>query len=201
MEKNIKIADLVKKLSSMKEAEKLDYIKKNIKSESYVPWAEKVVLATNIVNATTYSLEKKEDRKLHPTSVIEVNSNNRLVLFVMRVIDKWTNIQFSEDDKDFMKDFDDLNRLGVIDIIMNPKNGIIPARELNEFNTVVENCYSDTMTNSYENHAFISNQITRITDVAKVLIEPLVEKLDGMNDKQIDKLLGTLDKAVSKFKI
>lgn len=201
MNKTIKVADLVKRLSSLTDEKKTEYLKKEIKSENYVPWAEKVVLAENIVKATTYKLEEKEDKKLHPTNVIEVDSNNRFVLFVMKVIDKWTNIEFSENDKDFMKNFDDLNRLGVIDIIMNPENGIIPARELDEFNAVLKNCYEDAMTNAYEPHAYISNQVTRITDVAKVLIEPLAEKLDGMNEKQVDKLLGTLDKAVSKFNV
>lgn len=198
MEKNIKIADLVKKLSSMKEADKVDYIKKNIKSESYVPWAEKVTLATNVVNATTYNLEKKEDGTFSPTNNIKVDSNNRFVLFVVRVIQKWTNIEISEN---VMQDFDDLNRLGVIGIIMNPENEIIPARELNEFNTICESCYSDAMTNAYEPHAYISNQVTRIIDVAKVLIEPLVEKVANMDDKDFAKFVGTLDKAASRFRV
>ena len=198
MEKNIKIADLVKRLTAMKEAEKLDYIKKNVKSESYVPWAEKVALATNIVNATTYGLEKKEDGTLSPTNNIKVDSNNRFVLFVVRVIQKWTNIKISEN---VMQDFDELNRLGVIGIIINHENGIIPINELNEFEMICANCYDDICMNEYENHAFISNQITRITDVAKVLIEPLIEKVANMDDKNFAKFIGTLDKAASRFKV
>ena len=197
MEKNIKIADLVKKLSSLTEKERIEYIKKNIKSEEYIPWNTKVALAKNIVRATSYRLEKTEEDVYKPTNIIEVDSNNRFVLFVTKIIDTWTNIALSEN---IAEDFDDLNRLGVIDIIMNPENGIIPAKELNEFNVIVENSYNDIMVNEYEGHAFISNQITRITDVANVILQPLAEKLENMSDKDFAKLVGKLDKVVDKAK-
>lgn len=197
MEKNIKIEELVKKLSSIAEKERIEYIKKNIKSESYIPWNTKVALAKNIVRATSYRLEKAEDGIYKPTKVIEVDSNNRFVLFVTKTIDTWTNIELSEN---IAGDFDDLNRLGVIDIIMNPENGIIPAKELNEFNVIVENSYNDIMVNAYEGRAFISNQIARITDVANVILQPLAEKLKNMSDKDFAKLVGKFDKIVNKAK-
>ena len=197
MEKNIKIADLVKKLSSLTEKERIEYIKKNIKSEEYIPWNTKVALAKNIVRATSYRLEKTEEDVYKPTNIIEVDSNNRFVLFVTKIIDTWTNIELSEN---IAEDFDNLNRLGVIDIIMNPEYTVIPVRELNEFNTICESCFSDLMTNAYEGHAFISNQITRITDVANVILQPLAEKLENMSDKDFAKLVNKLDKVVDKAK-
>lgn len=198
MEKNIKIEELVKKLSSITEKERIEYIKKNIKSEEYIPWNTKVALAKNIVRATSYRLEKTEEDVYKPTNIIEVDSNNRFVLFVMKLIDTWTNIEVSEN---IAQDFDSLNRLGVVDIIMNPQNEIIPAKELNEFNTVVESSFSDLLTNEYESHAFISNQITRITDVANVILQPLAEKLENMSDKDFAKLVGKFDKVASNFKV
>ena len=198
MEKNIEIADLVKKLSSITEKERIEYIKKNIKSEEYIPWNTKVALAKNIVRATSYRLEKTEEDVYKPTNIIEVDSNNRFVLFVMKLIDTWTNIEVSEN---IAQDFDSLNRLGVVDIIMNPQNEIIPAKELNEFNTVVESSFSDLLTNAYEGHAFISNQITRITDVANVILQPLAEKLENMSDKDFAKLVGKFDKVASNLKV
>ena len=196
MEKNIKIAELVSRLSNLSEAKRVEYLKSNIKSENYVPWTEKVALAKNIVNATTYKLKEKEDKKLYPTSVIQVNSNDRFVFFVMKVIDRWTNIELSEN---VVEDFDNLNKLGAVDTIMSPDYNIIPARELNEFNVILKNCYDDALTNAYEPHAYISNQITRVTDVAKVLIEPLVEKINNMDEKQLNKALDKLDKIANKL--
>lgn len=197
MEKNITIAELVKNLTNLSYDKRIEYIKKNIKSESYIPWATKVSLAKNIVKATSYRLEKTEGDVYKPTNIIEVDSNNRFVLFVTKVIDTWTNIALSEN---IAGDFDNLNRLGVVDIIMNPQNEIIPAKELNEFNTVIESSFSDLLTNAYEGHAFISNQITRITDVANVILKPLAEKLENMSDKDFAKLVGKLNKVVDKAK-
>lgn len=207
MEKNIKIADLVKKLSNLSDTAKIEYIKKNIKSESYVPWAEKVALATNIVNATTYDLEKKEDGTFSPTNNIKVDSNNRFVLFVVRVIQRWTNIEIlenSENSENIMQDFDDLNRLGVIDIIMNPENGIIPARELNEFNVVVENCYNDIWVNYSDPHNYIANQVERFGTLLGITLKPVLDKIatsiENLDEKDIEKFSNRLEKALKRSK-
>lgn len=186
MEKNIKIEELVKKLSSIAEKERIEYIKKNIKSESYIPWNTKVALAKNIVRATSYRLEKAEDGIYKPTKVIEVDSNNRFVLFVTKTIDTWTNIELSEN---IAGDFDDLNRLGVIDIIMNPENGIIPAKELNEFNTVLESTFNDLWMNHSNPHNYIANQVERFGTLLGITLKPVLDKiatsLENMNEEDI----------------
>lgn len=189
MEKNIKIEELVKKLSSIAEKERIEYIKKNIKSESYIPWNTKVALAKNIVRATSYRLEKAEDGIYKPTKVIEVDSNNRFVLFVTKTIDTWTNIELSEN---IAGDFDDLNRLGVIDIIMNPENGIIPAKELNEFNTVLESTFNDLWMNHSNPHNYIANQVERFGTLLGITLKPVLDKiatsLENMNEEDIEKI-------------
>lgn len=195
MKKEIKIAKLVKELTNLSHDKKIEYIKKNIKSESYIPWNTKVSLANNIVRLTSYRLEKKKDGSYSPTNVIEVDSNNRFVLFVIKVIDTWTNIELSNNIAD---DFDCLNRLGIVNIIMNSEYGIIPACELKEFNTICENCFSDIITNKYEPHAFISNQITRITDLANVILPPITRKIENMNDKDFEKIIHKLNKLLDK---
>ena len=198
MKKEIKITKLVKELSNLSNDKKVEYIKKNIKSESYISWNTKVSLANNIVRSTSYRLEKKQDGNYSPTNVIKVDSNNRFVLFIIKVIDTWTNIELSNN---IAEDFDNLNSLGIVDIIMNPEYEIIPTRELKEFNTICENCFSDIITNEYELHTFITNQIIRISDIINIFLQPLTKKIETMNDEDFKKFVNKFDIFFDKAKL
>ena len=62
----------------------------------------------------------------------------------------------------------------------------------------------DIMTNQYEIHSYISNQIERITEVGSVILKPVLDKLatelENMDDSKIEKLSKVLEKGLKRIK-
>ena len=60
----------------------------------------------------------------------------------------------------------------------------------------------DTMTNQYEIHSYISNQIERITEVGSVVLKPVLDKLanelENMDDSKIEKLSKALERGLKR---
>jgi hypothetical protein len=157
------------------------YIKEKVKVVQYVPYLTKVALAENIVKQSSYA--RNEEGKIEQPERIKVNSALRYVLFVTTVIKTYTNIDF--DGADMMTGFDTLNECGLVEAIFEK----IAEKELAEFRTVLDMALEDFMVNEYETHTFISRQVTRVTDVLGVFLEPLLPTL-----KELSKKLDEMDK-------
>mgnify|MGYP003293055073 CR=1 FL=1 len=111
--------------------DKAKFLKSNLKTEKYMPYADKLTRAENIVKSSSYAMIK-EDGKLKQTDRIALNSPMRYILFVMTVVDKYTNIEVNFNN--IMPDFDALNFNSLIEIIFEK----IGDKETAEFNTVVD---------------------------------------------------------------
>ena len=174
--------------------DKAKFLKSKLKTEKYMPYADKLAIAENIVKSSSYAMIK-EDSKLKQTDRVALNSPMRYILFVMTVVDKYTNIEV--DFKNIMPDFDALNFNSLIEIIFEK----VGDKETAEFNTVVDMVLNDFMANKYQFKNYIDDTLLKVSGLVEKcvpLIDNITSKLDSMSEEDVEKLSGLLEK-VTKF--
>ena len=205
----MKIKEFCKEYSNRIDKLKEDYLKENLKITTYLPFIKKDALAQNIVNATTYKFEDytKEDGTTgrRRTNQIQVNSTAQMLLFYRVIIENYTDLEVETEG--FYEEYDALNESGVLFELTADFEGhpsLIPAREISELRGIVDLKQRDIMTNQYEIHSYISNQIERITEVGSVVLKPVLDKLatelENMDDEKITKLSKVLEKGLKRIK-
>ena len=188
---------------------KEDYLKENLKITTYLPFIKKDALAQNIVNATTYKFEDytNEDGTTgrRRTNQIQVNSTAQMLLFYRVIIENYTDLEVETEG--FYEEYDALNESGVLFELTADFEGhpsLIPAKEISELRGMIDLKQRDIMTNQYEIHSYISNQIERITEVGSVVLKPVLDKLatelENMDDSKIEKLSKALEKGLKRIK-
>ena len=205
----MKIKEFCKEYSNRIDKLKGDYLKENLKITTYLPFIKKDALAQNIVNATTYKFEDytKEDGTIgrRRTNQIQVNSTAQMLLFYRVIIENYTDLEVETEG--FYEEYDALNESGVLFELTADFEGhpsLIPAKEISELSGMIELKQRDIMTNQYEIHSYISNQIERITQVGSVTLKPVLDKLatelENMDEKDIDKLSKALERGLKRIK-
>lgn len=207
--KEMKIKEFCKEYSNRIDKLKEDYLKENLKITTYLPFIKKDALAQNIVNATTYKFEDytKEDGTTgrRRTNQIQVNSTAQMLLFYRVIIENYTDLEVETEG--FYEEYDALNESGVLFELTADFDGhtsLIPAKEISELRGMVDLKQRDIMTNQYEIHSYISNQIERITEVGSIVLKPVLDKLatelENMDDSKIEKLSKVLEKGLKRIK-
>ena len=195
MNKDFNVKSFVEEYEKqMNDIEKTKFLKSKLKTEKYMPYADKLTIAENIVKHSSYATVK-EDGKLRQTDKIALNSPMRYILFVMTVVDKYTNIEVNF--QNIMPDFDALNFNSLIEVIFEK----VGDKETAEFNTVVEMVLNDFMANKYQFKNYIDDTLLKISGLVEKcapLIDNITSKLDSMSEEDMDKLSGLLGK-VTKF--
>ena len=168
------------------------YIQEKLSIISYLPVNIKDAIAIVITDRTMFEQKKYTDEngetKFRKTDNIHVNSFVQYMLFVREVIEKYTNLVWSNDGN-YTADYDLLKSSGLLDKLMIGEiaNGkeippLIPASEK-----------SDIMQNVYEPHAYISRQVERFGTLANITIEPLMklieQKIQGIPQEDITKVV------------
>ena len=174
--------------------DRVKFLKSKLKTEKYMPYADKVAVAENIVKSSSYAMVK-EDGELKQTDRIAMNSPMRYILFVMTIVDKYTNIEV--DFKNIMPDFDALNFNSLIEVIFEK----VGDKETAEFNAVVDMVLNDFMDNKYQFKNYINETLSRVSVLVEKcapLIDNITNKLDSMSEEDTERLSGLLGK-VTKF--
>ena len=204
----MKIKEFCKEYSNRIDKLKGDFLKENLKITTYLPFIKKDALAQNIVNATTYKFEDytKEDGTTgrRRTNQIQVSSTAQMLLFYRVVIENYTDLEVETEG--FYEEYDALNESGVLFELTADFEGhpsLIPAREISELRGMVDLKQRDIMTNQYEIHSYISNQIERITEVGSIVLKPVLDKLatelENMDDSKISKIEKSFDRLLKKI--
>lgn len=170
------------------------FLKVKLKTEKYMPYADKLTIAENIAKHSSYAMVK-EDGNLKQTNRIALNSPMRYILFVMTVVDKYTNIEVNFNN--IMPDFDALNFNGLIEVIFEK----IGDKETAEFNTIVEMVLGDFMANKYQFKNYIDDMLLKVSGLVEKcapLIDNITSKLDSMSDEEVERLSNKLGK-LGKF--
>ena len=207
--KEMTIKEFCKEYSNRIDKLKGNYLKENIKITPYISFIKKDALAQNIVNATTYKFEDytKEDGTIgrRRTNQIQVNSTAQMLLFYRVIIENYTDLEVETEG--FYEEYDALNESGVLFELTADFEGhpsFIPAKEISELRGMIDLKQRDIMTNQYEIHSYISNQIERITEVGSIVLKPVLDKLatelENMDDEKITKLSKALEKGLKRIK-
>lgn len=171
------------------------YLENNLKVIRYVPYEQKLTFAQRIVDFSCYRNEGTEEE---PRIVFHVDTPMREFLFQRGLIELYTNLEIDNDA--FLEHYNALKESGVMDYILT----IIPESEIIDFHNIVDMVFSDEMTNNYEIHGYIKNQVSRIIDVGSMLLEPVLEKvsqkIDALDKKDAERLMKRLEKAIAKSK-
>ena len=205
----MKIKEFCKEYSNRIDKLKGDYLKENLKITTYLPFIKKDALAQNIINATTYKFENytNEDGTTgrRRTNQIQVNSTAQMLLFYRVIIENYTDLEVETEG--FYEEYDALNESGVLFELTADFEGhpsLIPAKEISELRGMIELKQRDIMTNRYEIHSYISNQIERITEVGSIVLKPVLDKLatelENMDEKDIEKLSKALERGLKRIK-
>lgn len=181
-----KLVENYKKRSSTKLKE--EFLKTQIKIVPYLGYGTKMFLVQNIINQSCL-----KDGNVH------IDSCKKYILYIYTLIRFYTNIDFKE--KDVLTQYDLLDSNDLIEKILV----LIPEKERITFKTILDMKQDDLMTNKYRTHAFITEQVNRVTSVAPEiskafapLVEKLNEKLETLDENKIEKFLNKAMKYVNK---
>ena len=194
MNKDFNVKSFVEEYEKCSNDDRAKFLKGKLKTEKYMPYAEKLSIAEKIIQSSSYAIIK-DDGVLNKTDKIALNSPMRYILFVMTVVDKYTNIEVNFNN--IMPDFDALNFNSLIEIIFEK----IGDKETAEFNTVVEMVLNDFMANKYQFKNYIDDTLLKVAGLVEKcapLIDNITNKLDNMSEEDAEKLSSLLEK-VTKF--
>lgn len=167
------------------ESLKKQYIKDNLEITPYVSFVKKDALISNLLKATMIDKE---------TGNVKVNSSAEYLLKTRILIENYTNLTVETDG--FYEEYDDLKKSGLFTILLIGDDNtapLIPIEEIAEFNHLLSIKRNDVLTNRYEIHSFITEQVDRFKALCEVTLTPLIEvvnkKLDSLSNDELRKIL------------
>lgn len=176
------------------ESLKNQYIKDNLKINTYVPFLRKNAIIDSLLKTTMIDKE---------TGNIKVNSSAEYLLMTRIFIEQYTNLEVET--AGFFEEYDELKKSGIINklLIGNEKDlPLIPIEEIAEFKHILNIKKNDLMQNKYEIHSFISEQMDRFKTLGKVTLTPLMDavskKLNEIPKDDLNKIVEFAKKG--KFK-
>ena len=117
----------------------------------------------------------------------KVDSCKKYLLYVSALLNTYTNIKF--DENDMLGDFNLLQRYGLIDVIIN----YIPEAQVAMFDSVLNMKSNDIMTNYYEPHAFVKEQLVKFAPLIHGWIESFLGAAEEMiKDIDANKIKGLI---------
>lgn len=173
----ITVTEFVTRYNSLKSNDVREkYAESMIIKDKYIDYLVKQKYAQDIISISCL------DNKGH----IKINSCKKYMMYINTLLTLYTNIEMSE--KNCVAEFDMLDRENLIDTLLK----YIPEEELGKFDTIMQMCYDDFMTNNYEIHAFITKTaddvINRMTAMVSPLVDEVMKDLNGLSAEEIKSL-------------
>jgi len=167
------------------ESLKEQYIKDNLEIIPYVPFIKKDALIGNLLKITM--IDKK-------TGNVKVNSSAEYLLKTRILIENYTNLTVETDG--FYEEYDELKKSGLFTILLIGDDNtapLIPIEEIAEFNHLLSIKRNDVLTNRYEIHSFITEQVDRFKALDEATLTPFIDtlskKLDEIPKEDLDKVV------------
>ncbi len=188
-EKTYTIKEFCKKYNELKSAQAKGALVAGImKSDLYVPFVMKDTLMSNLVKITMLDKE---------TGNIKMNSSAEYLLLIRVFIEQYTKLKVET--PGFFEEYDELVKSGLFDLlIVGSENAqpIIPLAEITEFKNLLNLKKNDLMTNQYESHAFITEQVDRFVKLGEATLTPIVDamtkKIEGLSNEDIATIAAKL---------
>lgn len=164
---------------------KEQYIKDNLEIIPYVSFITKDAIINNLLKITMIDKD---------TGNIKVNSSAEYLLMTRIFIEQYTNLVVETDG--FFEEYDELKKSGLFNILLvghDDTAPLIPMEEITEFKFLLSQKKADLMTNRYEIHSFITEQVDRFKVLGKATLTPLMDvvtkKLDEIPKEDLDKIV------------
>lgn len=109
----------------------------------------------------------------------KVDSCKKYLMYVSALLNTYTNIRFDENDA--LGDFNLLQRYGLVDVIIS----YIPKAQVSMFDNILNMKSNDLMTNYYEPHAFVREQVVKFAPLIHKWIENFLDVAENVV-KEID---------------
>ncbi len=109
----------------------------------------------------------------------KIDSCKKYLMYVSALLNTYTNIRFDENDA--LGDFNLLQRYGLVDVII----GYIPDAQVAMFDSVLNMKSNDLMTNYYEPHAFVKEQVVKFAPLIHRWIDSFLNMAEDVV-KEID---------------
>lgn len=163
------------------------FIDEKLKIISYVPFIKKDAIINNLLEIT---MKDKE------TGNVKVNSSAEYLLMTRIFIEQYTNL--TVETEGFYEEYDELKKSGLFDILLvgddtTATAPLIPYKEIAEFKFLLAQKKADYITNRYEIHSFIAEQVDKLKTLGKATLTPLVDivskKLDEIPKEDLDKIV------------
>lgn len=182
--KNITIKTFCKEYNNrVNDTLKKQYIEDNLEIIPYVSFVKKDALISNLLKATMIDKE---------TGNVKVNSSAEYLLMTRILIENYTNLIVETEG--FFEEYDELKKSGLFNILLvgdDTTAPFIPYEEIAEFKHLLSIKRNDVLTNRYEIHSFITEQVDRFKTLGEATLTPLMDvvskKLDEISKEDLDK--------------
>lgn len=166
----------------------------------YIPQREKTSLCISIARTTSHKEIKISDKE---TKEIFVSDRlNRYMIFMLKLVELYTDIDFNTDGTDIMEDYEALDEYDLIRTIIvgeevqdpdNPMNTIvrcgIPLVEYERFKMFMDMAIADVEDNENNIINFLNDKATAMSMVLDTFADAFLNKLE----KSLDNLLENTD--------
>lgn len=161
---------------------KKQYIEDNLEIIPYVSFVKKDALISNLLKATMIDKE---------TGNVKVNSSAEYLLMTRILIENYTNL--TVETEGFFEEYDELKKSGLFNILLvgdDITTPLIPYEEIAEFKHLLSIKRNDVLTNRYEIHSFITEQVDRFKTLGEATLTPLIDivskKLDEISKEDLE---------------
>ena len=191
----MKIKDFCEKYNKIvTQSLKDKFLKDNLEIKQYLPFITKDILATNLVNQTSYVYEtyidESGEEKKRKTDKIKLNSTAQYLLFCRLVIENYTNLE--KETAGFFEEYDALKQCGLLDKLMG-ENSILPMDDIAELRTIIDMHQKDVIFNESTTQAFIGKQIDKFKQFGEIAVKPYMkqisENLSGISKEDLNKVV------------
>ena len=162
-----------------------EYIKNNLEITPYVPFLIKDAIIDKLLHLTLIDKESGN---------IKANSSAEYLLLTRIFIEQYTNLTIITDT--FYEEYDELKKSGLFNILLIGDENtlpLIPYEEIAEFKHLLNIKKTDYMTNRYEIHSFITEQVDRFKTLGEAVLTPLMDvvskKFDKIPKEDLDKVV------------
>lgn len=202
MDKNLTVKEFVEGYKKTTNTDKSKYLKTKLTTLDYLPTMDKIIAAQNLIKSTSYAVistgnTTENNDELIRTNRIHINSPMRYILYVMTVVDRYTNIEV--DFNAVMGEYDLLNSNSLVEVIFDK----IGKKETTEMSTIIDMTLNDFMENEYETHNFITRQLNGLSgSLEKVVdvVDNIIQRIDTMDEKELEGIAKKVDKFLSRLK-
>ena len=157
--------------------------------ESYLKTAVKFVDYINFEVVEVLCDQILANSCIDKNGTVKVNTCKKYLMYIYTIFDQYTNITVHSDK--WMEEFNLLSKAGLIEAICQ----LMPENLITTLDSVLKMKSDDMITNYYEPHAFISNQVLKYAPMIHGVIDRFLGGVEKIS-KEVDwnELVNTLKK-------